>query len=68
MKFEMVEEKFGSKLQPYSNNPKTDVECILARIEELKSNASSGTWCSSARATTLHFLPLHAMAGRVRVP
>lgn len=37
MKFEKVDESFGSKSSPYTNDPATDVECILGRIKEFDS-------------------------------
>jgi hypothetical protein len=40
MKFAVVEETFGSTSNRYSNNPTTDVDCILRRIGELKSSAT----------------------------
>src|SRR5262245_63486553 len=38
MRFQVVEEEFGTKRHPYSNDPQLDAECILKRIAELKSN------------------------------
>lgn len=40
MTFTVIEEEFGSLHNPYSNDPKVDVKCIIHRIQETKSTAS----------------------------